>query len=239
MKRSLLFTITALAVFALAGPAWAHVTITAPGATKGGSDQEITFRVPVEKDNANTTKLVVALPTDTPIASVDVLPIAGWTHAEKVATLKKPIVTDDGTINQAVSQITWTATNGGLKPGEFGEFTFIAGQLPDTDKLIFPALQTYSDGTVVKWNQTAAVGSTAEPDNPAPELDLTAASGSDSGSSAAPSASASAVAAPASTSTSKSSTTGATVLAIIALVVAAAALGVALVGNARRRRRAG
>jgi uncharacterized protein YcnI len=238
IKRTLVFLGAAAAVFALAGPAWAHVTVSAPGATKGGGDVEITFRVPVEKDTANTVKLTVALPTDTPIASVEVLPLAGWTHVEKTAKLAKPIVTDDGNITEAVSQITWTAANGGLKPGEYGEFTFIAGQLPDTDRLVFPALQTYSDGSVVSWNQTAAAGSTEEPENPAPILELAASSGgSGSGDSAAPTASASPVAQPA--SSAKTSTTGPTVLAIIALVVAAAALGLALVGNARRRGRAG
>src|SRR3954451_11193666 len=98
MKRLALLTAAALlALVALAGPAFAHVTVSAPGATRGGSDQEITFRVPVEKDAA-TVKVEVALPTTTPIASVDVKPIAGWTHREQTVKLAKPISTDDGEI---------------------------------------------------------------------------------------------------------------------------------------------
>jgi periplasmic copper chaperone A len=226
LKRTLVVVAAFAAVFAVALPASAHVTVTAPGATRGGSDQEITFRVPVEK-NANTVKLAVALPTTTPFASVDVKPIPGWTHVEKTVKLATPIKTDDGNITEAVSQITWTAAAGqGLKPGEYGDFTFIAGMLPDTPSVVFGAIQTYSDGSVVQWTQRAAAG-TAEPDFPAPTLNLAAASAASSAPTAA--------AATTKTVVQKSSNTAPTVLAIIALVLAAGALGVAFVGNARRK----
>ncbi len=162
---------------ALAANASAHVTVSAPGATRGGSDQEITFRVPVEK-NVDTTGLTVALPTDTPIASVLVKPVPGWTHTEQISKLAKPIVTDDGRITTAVSLITWKARPGqGLHPGEYGAFTVIAGQLPDAPSITFRALQTYADGSVVRWNQVAAPGSTDEPGDPAPVLALTGGAG--------------------------------------------------------------
>src|SRR5664279_5864999 len=158
-RRALFAAVAAAGVFCIAAPAWAHVTITAPGATPGGSDQEITFRVPVEKDSA-TVRLAVGLPTKTPIASVNVKPLPGWTHTEKTTKLATPIKTDDGDITEVVSQITWTASSGqGLEPGEYGEFTIIAGQLPDTPVLVFGTVQTYADGSVVSWNQTAAPGS--------------------------------------------------------------------------------
>lgn len=218
MKRLLCVSAAFAAVFAIALPASAHVTVSAPGATKGGSDQEITFRVPVEKD-VDTVGLAVALPTDTPIASVDVKPVPGWAHTEKTTKLAKPITTDDGEITEAVSQITWTAMPGqGLKPGEYGDFTFIAGQLPDVPELTFGAIQTYSDSSVVRWNQHAAPGSTVEPDLPAPTLQLSAA-GDDQPSS----------------SSGKASTTAPTILSIVALVLAAAALGFVVVTNARRK----
>jgi periplasmic copper chaperone A len=219
MKRLAPLIAAALAaLLALAGPAWAHVTITAPGATRGGSDQEITFRVPVEK-NARTVGLTIELPTDTPIASVLVAPMPGWTHTEKTSKLAKPIVTDDGDITSAVSQITWNAAPGsGLAPGEFGAFTIIAGQLPDAPSLTFKALQTYSDGSVVRWIQVAAPGSTSEPEDPAPVLQLSAAKPA------------------AASSHSSSSNTGPIVLSIIALIVAAGALGLAVVTRAKAGR---
>jgi len=226
MRRAIAVAV-GIGVFLVAVPAWAHVTVSAPGATRGGSNQLITFRVPVEK-NVPTTGVTVALPTNTPITSVDVLPLAGWTHTEKTVKLARPVHTDDGDITEAVSQVSWKAQDGGLKPGEFGEFTIIAGQLPDVASLTFATIQTYKDGSVVRWNEHAAPG-TAEPENPAPVLDLAAphASGDDPATSTA-----TAVAAPKS-----ASNTAPIVLAIIALVVAAAALGVAVVGNARRRSR--
>lgn len=218
--------LAAAGLVALAAPAWAHVTVTAPGATQGGGDQEITFRVPVEK-TIDTVGLTVQLPIDTPIASVDVAPVAGWTHSEKTVTLAKPIVTDDGDITQAVSQIDWTAKPGqGLIPGEFGAFTIIAGQLPNVATLTFKAIQTYSDGSTVNWIETAAPGSNVEPDHPAPVLSLAPA---DDASSAAPTRAA--AAAPA-----KTSNTGPWVLSIVALIVAAGALGVAVVTRARGAR---
>jgi periplasmic copper chaperone A len=212
---------TGVAVVALAGPASAHVTVSAPGATSGGSDQEITFRVPVEKD-VDTVGVAIALPTDTPIASVLIDPIEGWTYTVKSSKLATPIKTDDGDITDAVSEIDWKAEAGhGLKPGEFGEFTIIAGQLPDADSLQFSALQTYSDGSVVNWNQVAAPGSTAEPEFPKPTLTLTK--------TGAPTATPAA----ATSTKSDSSNTGAIVLSVIALVLAAAAVGIAFVSRAR------
>ena len=219
-------------LFVLSASAFAHVTVTAPGATSGGGDQEITFRVPVEED-ANTVGVTVQMPTSTPIASIDVAPIAGWTHTETTAKLQTPIKTDDGDITEAVSQITWTAAKGGgLKPGEYGEFTIIAGQLPKAKSLTFKAIQTYSNGSVVRWIETPAPGSTDEPEHPAPVLQL-ASSGesggaSESGVTATPQATGG-------HSDGGSSNTGPVVLSIIALVVAVGALGLVVVGRAKGR----
>lgn len=228
LRRLCLITLAAgAALLALAAPALAHVTVTAPGATSGGSDQEITFRVPVEADD-DTVGLTVQLPTDTPIASVLVEALPGWTHTQTTTRLARQITTDDGTITEAVSQITWKAGSGaGLKPGEFGAFTIIAGQLPRAKQLVFKAIQTYADGSVTKWIETAAPGSTVEPEHPAPVLDLAAAAGTAEGTadvgtrSPAPRA-------------SSSGDTGAVVLSIVALVVAVAALGFGFVSRARR-----
>jgi uncharacterized protein len=216
-RFALLIAATLGATLALAAPAFAHVTVTAPGAMRGGSDQEITFRVPVEK-NVDTVGFTLALPTDTPITSVLVEPIPGWKHTEKSVKLAKPIKTDDGEITTAVSRISWRATAGhGLAPGEFGAFTIIAGQLPDAPSLTFKALQYYRGGSVVRWDQVAAPGSNSEPEEPAPVLELSM-SESNAGSSG---------------SQSTSSNTGPYVLSIIALVLAAAALGGIVLLNRR------
>lgn len=205
-----------------AAAASAHVTVSGPGATSGGSDQVITFRVPTESATAATTELQVKLPTDTPIASVLVQPHPGWSDHVTTAKLSKPIVTDDGAITEAVSTITWTADSkaDGIQPGQFDEFVIIAGQLPDAAQLTFPTIQTYSDGSSVSWTQVAAPGSTVEPDHPAPTLTLTAAS------------------TPAGTTAGKKSSKGSSATAKLGVILGAVgiALGTAGIVLALRRR---
>jgi uncharacterized protein YcnI len=223
-----------LGVFALlavfAAPASAHVTVSAPGATPGGSDQIISFRVPTESASASTVGLTVQLPTDTPIASVLVEPHTGWTDTVTTVKLATPIHTDDGDITQVVSVITWTASTpaAGIKPGQFDQFVVLAGKLPDAPSLTFKAIQTYSDASKVSWIETTAPGSTVQPDHPAPVLTLAAASGVPSG--VAPAV------APVGAPKASSSNTGPIVLSVIALVVAAAALGFGFVSRARAGR---
>ena len=201
----------------------AHVTVSGPGATSGGSDQVITFRVPTESATASTVGLQVKLPTDTPIASVLVQPHTGWTDQVTTVTLAKPIVTDDGDITDAVSTITWKADSpsDGIKPGQFDEFVIIAGQLPTAKSLTFPAIQTYSDGSTVNWTEVAAPGSTDEPDHPAPILDLTADSSSTS-----------------TTTTKSSGSTGSSTTAKVGVILGAVGivLGTAAVVLSLRRR---
>jgi periplasmic copper chaperone A len=160
------------AVFVLAGPAAAHVTVNPSNATQGGYTK-VAFRVPNEKDTATTTKLEVNLPTDTPIASVSLKPLTGWNGVTETTKLATPIKTDDGDeITEAVTKITWTATAGAeIQPGQFQEFEVSLGPLPEVDQVIFKTLQTYSDGDIVRWiDEPKADGS--EPDHPAPVLKL-------------------------------------------------------------------
>lgn len=166
-------TVCALALFALAGVAWAHVTVNPHTAPQGGYTK-VSFRVPNERDNAATTQLEVNIPTDHPIASVQIRALPGWTSTVQKTTLAKPITTDDGQVTEAISKITWTG--GRIPPGSFEEFDVSMGPLPtDTDRLVFKSLQTYDNGEVVRWIDTAKEGA-PEPDHPAPVLMLTPAS---------------------------------------------------------------
>ena len=223
VRGAVALTVLAIAGLWAASAASAHVTVSAPGATSGGSDQIITFRVPTESATASTVGLEVKLPTDTPIATVLVAPHTGWTDAVTTVKLAKPIVTDDGDITDAVSTITWTADSAadGIKPGQFDQFIVIAGQLPTAKSLTFPAIQTYSDGSIVSWTQVAAPGSSVEPDHPAPVLDL-ADSGSGDGPNNAPTVAAS------SKSSSSGTATAGLVLAIIGIVLGGGALALTL-----------
>ncbi|MET7687204.1 YcnI family protein [Streptomyces sp. NPDC005483] len=167
---------TALAasvVLTAAGVASAHVTVHPDSYAKGATDGALTFRVPDESDTASTTKVQLFLPTDHPLLGVLVSPHDGWTAKVTDTKLKTPVKTDDGTITDAVSEITWTG--GKIAPGQYEDFDVAFGQLPDdTAQLTFKTLQTYSDGKVVRWIEEAAQGDD-EPENPAPVLKLTAA----------------------------------------------------------------
>lgn len=163
----------ALLLGPMAGSALAHVEVTSPNATQG-EEAVLTFRVPTEKD-VPTVKVEIALPTDTPIASVSVKPLAGWNYHITTATPTTPITDEDGDpVSEIVSRVAWTATNGGTKPGEYQEFQVLADPLPKTNHLVFKALQTYSDKSVVSWIQTPATGA-PEPQFPAPTLTVAAA----------------------------------------------------------------
>jgi len=149
-RAGLVAGLTSAAVLAAAGAAFAHVTVHPESYAKGATDGVLTFRVPNEEDTASTTKVQVFLPTDHPVLGVLVTPQAGWTAKVTHTTLKTPVTTDDGTITDAVSEITWTG--GTIGSGQYEDFDVAFGQLPDdTDQLSFKTLQTYSDGTVVRW----------------------------------------------------------------------------------------
>ena len=158
-----------------ASSASAHVTVDPGTTTKGAGDQVLTFRVPNEMDNANTTQVKIQLPQDHPIAAVDVLAMPGWTTTVETVHLATPIKTDDGTVTDVPSVITWTG--GQIKPGEYGEFRVLAMGLPDdTDSLTFKTVQGYDNNQEVAWIDATVAGQ-AMPEHPAPVLTLTAAAG--------------------------------------------------------------
>ena len=168
MRKLVLMLSAMVGIVLVAGPAYAHVTVDPSQANQGG-DATFTFTVPNERDNASTIQVEVDLPAANPIGSVSVQPVPGWTVAVEKATLAKPVTTDDGQVTEAVSKITWSG--GTIKPGEFQQFPVSMGPLPDTKELVFKALQTYSDGTVVRWIETTPAGG-GEPDHSAPVVTL-------------------------------------------------------------------
>ncbi|HXT91416.1 MAG TPA: YcnI family protein [Trebonia sp.] len=159
-----------IGVAALAGTALAHVTIT-PGSAPQGSTAELTFKVPNEEQSAATVKLQLQVPTARPIAQFLVKPVPGWTVTVQTVTLAKPVVTDDGSFTTAVSEVTWTG--GKILPGQYQDFSVSADPLPSgVGQLVFKAVQTYSNGDVVRWIDLPQAGQ-PDPEHPAPVLTLT------------------------------------------------------------------
>jgi uncharacterized protein YcnI len=143
----------AVAAAALAAPAaaQAHVTLQPNTATAGAFTVE-NVRVPNERDKASTVKVDLQLPAG--FVAVSYEPKIGWSVKVTKEKLAKPIQTDDGPIDEQVRRITFTGhgQNGRIAPGQFMDFP-LSVQIPGKpgDKLTFKALQTYSNGEVVRW----------------------------------------------------------------------------------------
>jgi uncharacterized protein YcnI len=170
-RRSIAAVATAAFALGLPAVAQAHVTLE-PSSQPAGAETVLNVRVPNERDDASTVKLGVRLPPG--FFEADVEPQAGWTVKVVKSKLAKPIQTDDGPISESVSQITWTGSGkgeGAIPPGGFKDFpvlVLIPGKAGD--RLTFKALQTYSNGTIVRW-----IGA-PDADQPAPQVTVTAAS---------------------------------------------------------------
>jgi uncharacterized protein YcnI len=161
ISRVLIAGAAAVALYLPAGTAlaWAHLHASSDNAVRGGM-AIVTFQVPDESNTgAATTALTVTLP-DVASARTEAMP--GWT-----AKL------DRDAVSGTVRSVTWTAApNGGVGVDQFALFR-ISVQLPNADTVSFPATQTYSDGSIVKWDQPPLPGG-GEPERPAPMLTLAA-----------------------------------------------------------------
>jgi uncharacterized protein DUF1775 len=131
-----------------------------------------------------------------------------------------------------VSEVTWKG--GTIQPGQYQDFSVSADPLPSgVGQLVFKAVQTYSNGAVVRWIDLPQAGQ-PEPEHPAPVLTLTrAGAGADAG---AGDAAAGARADPAAASGAGTGT-DAGALALGAAGLAAGLLGLAAGGAAWLRSR--
>ncbi|MFF0816043.1 YcnI family protein [Rhodococcus sp. NPDC003318] len=165
-----LAAVTALGGFAalgLASPAAAHVRVDSGEPVSQGGYGVVRLIVPTESDDASTVGVTVTIPDDVNLTSARTQPIPGWT-----ATIES----EPSGSGERVSRIAWRATDpaSGLKASEFGVFTLSAGPWPqNVDSVPLPSDQTYSDGSVVSWNEVA-VDEGAEPEHPAPVVTLVA-----------------------------------------------------------------
>jgi uncharacterized protein len=191
---------------ALPAAAAAHVTLQPKQAVAGSYTVE-SVRVPNERDNASTTKVEVQLPSG--FKSVSYEPVTGW---------KAKATTQGG----EVRLVTFTAVSpaAAIKPGQFRDFP-LSVQIPDApgQTLTFKALQTYSDGEVVRW-----IGA-PDADDPAPQVAVVAAAeGGGHG------------AAPAADGDDDDNDDGSNTLSIIAIIVGGLGLlaGGAALASARR-----
>jgi uncharacterized protein YcnI len=230
-------------VVGFALPASAHVTLHATGATQGGSDTLVSIRVPNEEDNATTSRVEVDLPAVNPLIGVLVQPTPGWQFQATTSKLPTPVTTDDGTVTDYVSKIVWSG--GSIPVGGYQDFNVDVSSLPKTATVELKAVQTYSNGDIVRWIDQPAAAGQPMPDHPAPTLQLApAAADATSGAASvapasSPAAAASPAPAPSVTGLAKTSAVnGAKTLSIVAIVVGIVGLLAGLGGTLLPRRRA-
>jgi periplasmic copper chaperone A len=210
-------------VLVLAPVAGAHVTLQPPEAPAGGFTR-FDVRVPTERDNASTTKVEVQFPPGFLFVSYE--PVPGWNAELTMRKLDKPVEQFGEQVTEEVDTITFSG--GEIGPGEFQDFG-LSVAVPEGkpgSMLTFKAVQTYSNGEVVRW-----IGP-PDSEEPAPQVELTAAE--EEGGSAP------AAQQPAAPAASEEDDDG-NGLAIAALVVGAAGLvaGLAALLMGRRRTRVG
>ncbi|MGG4543310.1 YcnI family copper-binding membrane protein [Bacillus velezensis] len=134
-KKALLFiSAVTLSLVGFTATASAHVSVK-PAESVAGSWETYTMKVPVEK-NEPTTKVVLKMPAGVEFQQYQ--PIPGW----KTSVSKH----DD----KAVS-VTWEAKDGGIQPGQFQQFTFVAKNPEKSGDAAWDAYQYYKDGSIVEW----------------------------------------------------------------------------------------
>jgi periplasmic copper chaperone A len=218
------------AVLLIAPAAGAHVTLQ-PEELVAGDFSRVDVRVPNERDNASTTKVVVQMPPGFLFVSSE--PVPGWNAEIKMRKLDKPVEQFGEQITEEVDTVTFTADGeaNAIGPQQFQDFGLSVGVPDKAGTLTFKAIQTYSNGEVVRW-----IGA-PDSESPAPQVQVAAAPAEEGGATAPAEEEEPAAAAPAS---DESDDGGSDTLAIIALIVGAAALLVglfALFGRGRGRDR--
>jgi periplasmic copper chaperone A len=147
---------------ALTPAAGAHVTINPPEWEAAGFAR-FAVRVPNERDNANTTRVTVQFPES--VVSASFMPAPGWERTVRMARLAEPIEEEgEEPVTERIASVTWSG--GTIRRGEFMEFG-VSFQVPETpgEELLFPSLQRYSSGEVVRW-----IAPDPEADTPAPRV---------------------------------------------------------------------
>lgn len=139
--------VAVVAALLAAQAASAHVTVN-PNEWEAGGFARFAVRVPNERDDADTIEVTVRFPQS--IISASFQPMPGWERSIEMEPLDEPIEDEGEQITEHIASVTWTG--GRIRPGEFEEFgvSFRVPETPGKD-LVVPALQTYSNGEVVRW----------------------------------------------------------------------------------------
>ncbi|MEU7572566.1 DUF1775 domain-containing protein [Micromonospora sp. NPDC049240] len=138
------------------GPAAAAgVTVTtSPGEVRQGDAIELSVVVPADRPGTRTSKIELTMPADAPIGEVYPLSVPDWAPTITTRTLDQPVAgIHAAELNQVTHAVTWLRVPGG--GAGTVRLPLGMGPMPATDRLTFTVVQTYADGTVVRWADPA------------------------------------------------------------------------------------
>jgi uncharacterized protein YcnI len=164
-----------LATAALSTPAVAQAHISLhPNTIPAGAFVTLDVRVPGEQEHAYAYKVDMQVPPG--LTEIDTQSVPGWSVKEVIVRPATPIQTDEGPVDEEVSQIIWTgdrSTLGRLENGTFIQFPLSIAMPADLagKSLTFKTVQYYSNGKVVHW-----IGPPSA-ELPAPTVNITAKGG--------------------------------------------------------------
>ena len=172
MKRAVVALLTAVVLIVPAAAA-AHVSLH-PNVIPAGAFATVAVRVPGEQPGAYAYKVSMQMPPGFTDADVENIP--GWTAHETITTLRAPLQTAEGPVDQVVSEITWTGDRSALGRIENGYFVLFPLDMTMPSNLAghslrFPTVEFYSNGRNAYW-----IGAPSSA-YPAPTIDVTKAGG--------------------------------------------------------------
>jgi uncharacterized protein YcnI len=173
MRTKTFAALVTAATLSISGVAQAHISLH-PNTIPAGAFVTLDVRVPGEQQGAYAYKIDMLVPPG--FTEIDTQNVPGWSVKEVVVKPATPIQTDEGPIDEEVSQIIWTGDRsalGRLENGSFIQFPLsiampsnLAGR-----SLAFKTVQYYSNGKVIHW-----IGP-PNAEYPAPSVNITAKGG--------------------------------------------------------------
>ncbi|MGC4748674.1 DUF1775 domain-containing protein [Micromonospora sp. DT201] len=152
-RRRRIAAVTALTAAGLLlwpGSAHAADVTTTPTEALQGDAVRLEFSVPEERAGTKTREIEVRMPADAPIAEVYPMSVDGWAPRISSRTLDRPVAGIHSTgVSTVTTAVTWVRV-GESEPGP-ARLALSMGPLPQAERLTFEVVQTYADGTVVRW----------------------------------------------------------------------------------------
>jgi uncharacterized protein len=173
MRPRTIAALLATATLGIPGVAQAHISLH-PNTIPAGAFVTLNVRVPGEQEHAYAYKIDMQVPPG--FTEIDTQNVPGWSVKEVVTKPATPIQTDEGPIDEEVSQVIWTgdrSTLGRLENGAFIQFPLSIAMPADLagQSLAFKTVQYYSNGKVIHW-----IGPPSA-EYPAPTINITAKGG--------------------------------------------------------------